>query len=181
MGGRITVESTLHKGSKFTIDLPVKFWDKVKDEASAEKKAAQELAVQDQLSGSRILLCEDNHINAEIVQLLLRNKKINVEWALNGQEGVDKFKASEPGYYDMILMDIRMPVLDGLQATQAIRKLSRAEAETIPIIAMTADVFEETIQEAQQVGLNDYLTKPIVPATLYQMIFKHLQKKQVRT
>lgn len=175
MGGRIKVESVLHKGTEFTVDLPIKFWDEVASQASAEKEAAEKLAVQDRLRGSRILLCEDNHVNAEIAQLLLRNRNVDVDWVVNGQEGVDKFNNSMPGYYDIILMDIRMPVLDGLQASEAIRKLDRVDARTVPIIAMTADVFEETIKAAGETGMNDYLTKPIVPTTLYQMIFKYLR------
>jgi len=129
------------------------------------------------LANHRMLLCEDNYLNAEIAQLLLKNKKITLDWAKDGQEGVTKFITSAPGYYDMILMDIRMPVLDGFEATKAIRKLERTDARTIPILAMTADAFEETIQAARQAGMNGYITKPIVPAILYETVFEHLQKK----
>lgn len=177
MGGRIKVESVLHKGTKFTVDLPIQFWDKVTSKASAEKEAAQKLAVQDRLKGCRILLCEDNYVNAEIAQLLLKNRNVDVDWVINGQEGIDKFNDSMPGYYDIILMDIRMPVLDGLQASEEIRKLGRVDAKVVPIIALTADVFEETIKAAVKAGMNDYLTKPIVPGTLYKMVFKYLQTK----
>ena len=76
-------------------------------------------------------MCEDNYLNAEIAQLLLKNKKVKVDWAKDGQEGVAKFSSSAPGYYQLVLMDIRMPVLDGLQATQAIRKLDRPDAKTM--------------------------------------------------
>ena len=175
MGGRINVESVLHKGTKFIVDLPLKAWNKT---GNTEKhEAAKTKAVNEALANHRMLLCEDNYLNAEIAQLLLKNKKITLDWAKDGQEGVTKFITSAPGYYDMILMDIRMPVLDGFEATKAIRKLERTDARTIPILAMTADAFEETIQAARQAGMNGYITKPIVPATLYETVFEHLQKK----
>jgi len=169
------VDSVLHEGTKFIVELPLKVWDK---DGNVEKhEAARIKVVNECLADKRILLCEDNYLNAEIVQLLLKNKKVAADWAQNGQEGLDKFIASAPGYYSLILMDIQMPVLDGLQTTRAIRQLARADAKVIPILAMTADVFEETIQEAEQVGMTAYITKPIVPTVLYQTIFEHLQKK----
>jgi len=175
MGGKIMVDSVLHEGTKFIVELPLKVWDK---DGNVEKhEAARIKVVNECLADKRILLCEDNYLNAEIVQLLLKNKKVAADWAQNGQEGLDKFIASAPGYYSLILMDIQMPVLDGLQTTRAIRQLARADAKVIPILAMTADVFEETIQEAEQVGMTAYITKPIVPTVLYQTIFEHLQKK----
>jgi len=98
-----------------------------------------------------------------------------VDWVKNGKEGVEKFNGSSANYYAAILMDIRMPILDGLAATEAIRKLERQDAATIPIIAMTADAFEETIREAKQAGMNGYVTKPIVPAVFYKTIAEKLQ------
>ena len=176
MGGKITVDSVLHKGTKFVVELPLKAWDKDSD-VEQQHEAARIKVINEGLANNRILLCEDNYLNAEIVQLLLKNKKVIVDWAKDGQEGLDKFIASQPGYYAMILMDIQMPILNGLQATKAIRELARADADTIPILAMTADVFEETIQDAKQAGMNAYITKPFVPTLLYQIIFEHLQKK----
>jgi CheY-like chemotaxis protein len=177
MGGTIKVDSVLHQGTTFTVDLPIKYFDKVAAAAASEKDNLQKQAVRTTLQGQRLLLCEDNHVNAEIAQLLLKNLQVEVDWALNGQEGVEKFQAAAPGYYAAVLMDIRMPVLDGLQATKAIRKLGRADAKTIPIIAMTADAFAETIQAAKQAGMDAYVTKPVVPATLYQTIYEQLSKK----
>jgi signal transduction histidine kinase/ABC-type amino acid transport substrate-binding protein/ActR/RegA family two-component response regulator len=177
MGGTIKVDSVLHQGTTFTVDLPIKYFDKVAAAAASEKDDGQKQAVRAALQGQRLLLCEDNHVNAEIAQLLLKNMQVEVDWALNGQEGVEKFQAAAPGYYAAVLMDIRMPVLDGLQATKAIRKLGRADAKTIPIIAMTVDAFAETIQAAKQAGMDAYVTKPVVPATLYQTIYEQLSKK----
>ena len=105
----------------------------------------------------------------------MKNKKVAVDWAKDGKEGVEKFSGSEPNYYDAILMDIRMPILDGLAATEAIRNLERQDAATIPIIAMTADAFEETINEAKNAGMDAYVTKPIVPTVFYKTIAEKLQ------
>ena len=173
LGGNIMVESRLHKGTKFTIDFPLKAWEKngnIEKQISIITKAVNET-----LANRRILLCEDNYLNAEIAQLLLKNKKMTVDWAKDGYEGINIFVDSAPGYYSMVLMDIRMPIVDGLQAAQAIRKLGRSDAKTIPIVAMTADAFEETIQAAEQAGMDAYITKPIVPATLYKTLFEQLK------
>ena len=123
------------------------------------------------------MLCEDNYLNAEIAQLLLKNKKMQVDWAHDGLEGVQKFQQSAPGFYQLILMDVRMPVLGGLEATRTIRGLQRADAKTVPIVAMTAEAFEETIQEAKKAGMNDYITKPISPNLLFKTLAKMLGKK----
>jgi len=108
---------------------------------------------------------------------LLKNKGVEIDWVLNGQAGIDKFAKSEPGFYDLILMDIRMPVLDGLQAAKAIRNLHRSDAKTIPIVAMTADAFEETIQEAKKAGMNAYVIKPLAPSLFYKTLVEELEKK----
>ena len=172
MGGRIKVTSVLHQGTKFVVDLPLQAWDR---EATAAKHAQDRVkAIDEGLAGCRVLLCEDNYLNAEIAQLLLKNKKVKVDWAKDGQEGVAKFSSSAPGYYQLVLMDIRMPVLDGLQATQAIRKLDRPDAKTIPVLAMTADAFDETIEAARKAGMDSYITKPIVPMVLYKTMFENL-------
>ena len=174
MGGTIAVESALHQGTKFVVDLPLKVWDKNGTD-DKKKEADQKKIINESLANRRILLCEDNYLNAEIAQLLLKNKKVAVDWAKDGKEGVEKFSGSEPNYYDAILMDIRMPILDGLAATEAIRNLERQDAATIPVIAMTADAFEETINEAKNAGMDAYVTKPIVPTVFYKTIAEKLQ------
>ncbi|MCH4158100.1 MAG: transporter substrate-binding domain-containing protein [Acidaminococcaceae bacterium] len=176
MGGTITVESEIYKGTKFTVDLPLECWDKTPEEATAQA-ADQKQLEQQVLAGMQVLLCEDNYLNAEIAQLLLKNKKMQVDWAHNGLEGVEKFQQSAPNYYQLILMDMRMPVLGGLEATKTIRGLQRPDAKTIPIVAMTAEAFEETIQEAKDAGMNGYITKPIAPDLFFKTLAKLLSKK----
>ena len=176
MGGTIRVESEVNKGTRFTVDLPIECFDKVYEEQNQKENALHDQQMLDILTGRRILLCEDNQINADLAQLLLKNKKLLVDWAKDGQEAVESFTNAEPGFYDLILMDLRMPRLDGLKAAEAIRKLKRPDARKIPIIAMTADAFEESIKNAQQAGMNAYVTKPIVPAALFETILDQLQK-----
>ena len=120
-----------------------------------------------ELAGRRILVAEDMEINARIMKMLLSAKKIESDLAENGQIAVDKFKESEPGYYSAILMDVRMPVLDGLGATSAIRALEREDAMKIPIIAMTANAFDEDVQRSLQAGMNAHLNKPVEQDKLF--------------
>ena len=119
------------------------------------------------LAGRRILLAEDMDINAEIMVELLSMEDMTADRAENGQIALEKFAASAPGTYAAILMDVRMPVMDGLQATQAIRALDRPDAKTVPIIAMTANAFDEDVQQSLQVGMNAHLTKPVEPQRLF--------------
>lgn len=122
------------------------------------------------LSGKRVLVAEDMAINAQIMQMLLSTKNIEAEVAENGQIAVDKFNASEEGYYDAILMDVRMPVLDGLGATEAIRALDREDAKKVPIIAMTANAFDEDVQRSLQSGMNAHLNKPVEQDKLFETL-----------
>lgn len=122
------------------------------------------------LEGLRVLIAEDFEINAEILIDILDMEGIEADHAENGQEAVDMFSASEPGYYDAILMDVRMPVLDGLGATRAIRELDREDAQTIPIIALTANAFDEDVQRSLQSGMSAHLSKPVEPDRLFETI-----------
>ena len=122
------------------------------------------------LTGRHILLAEDMLINAEIMKEILQMRDMEVDHAENGQLVVDMFAQSAPDYYDAILMDVRMPVMDGLQATAAIRALSRPDAKAIPIIAMTANAFDEDVQRSLQVGMNAHLSKPVEPEHLYETL-----------
>lgn len=122
------------------------------------------------LNGKHILLAEDILINAEIMKQLLKIKGIGVDHAENGEKTVELFENSEIGYYDAILMDVRMPVMDGLEASAAIRKLDRPDAVTVPIIAMTANAFDEDVQRSLQAGMNAHLSKPVEPERLYDTL-----------
>ena len=123
-----------------------------------------------ELKGRRILLAEDILINAEIMKELMAMKEAEVEHAENGRLAVEMFESSAPDRYDAILMDVRMPEMDGLEATQAIRALDRPDAKRIPIIAMTANAFDEDVQRSLQVGMNAHLPKPVEPDHLYQTL-----------
>ena len=122
------------------------------------------------LKGRHILLAEDIFINAEIMKELLTMKEALIDHAENGRLAVDLFAQSPPGYYDAILMDIRMPEMDGLEATRAIRSMQRPDAARVPIIAMTANAFDEDVQRSLQVGMNAHLSKPVEPEHLYQTL-----------
>ena len=122
------------------------------------------------ITGKRVLLAEDVPINAEILIELLSMREVEVDHAENGRIAVDMFTASEPGYYSAVLMDMRMPEMDGLSATEAIRSLERPDAQTIPIIALTANAFDEDVQKSLQAGLNAHLSKPVDPVVLFETL-----------
>ena len=113
------------------------------------------------ITGMNLLLVEDSPLNAEIAQFLLEDAGAKMELAGNGQEAVEAFSAHAPGYDDVILRDVMMPILDGYQATQAIRALDRSDGKTVPIVAMTANAFLEDIAKCRQAGMNDHLAKPL--------------------
>ena len=123
------------------------------------------------LQGKRILLCEDNMLNREIITELLTSKGLFVDAAENGQQGLELFSTAAPGTYQAILMDIRMPVMDGYTATRLIRGLERPDAATIPVFAVTADAFLDDQQKGKQAGMSGYLTKPIDPSQLAAALY----------
>ncbi|MCH3942279.1 MAG: ATP-binding protein [Atopobiaceae bacterium] len=176
MGGTVLATSELGHGSTFTVSLPF-------DEASAEQAAQLEDASREraekpggagvkaarklQLAGMRLLLAEDNLMNSEIAQEILRRNGAEVDTAENGQEAVDAFCSSAPGTYDAILMDIQMPRMDGYEATAAIRNSTHTDAQAIPVIAMTANAFQEDVRRALDAGMNAHTPKPLdVPQML---------------
>jgi CheY-like chemotaxis protein len=123
-----------------------------------------------ELAGRRVLLAEDVPVNAEIMMMALKMKGIEADLAENGRIAVDKYSEHEPGYYSAILMDIRMPEMDGLEATRTIRAMDRPDASEIPIIALTANAFDEDVQRSLQAGLNAHLSKPLQPAVLFETL-----------
>ena len=126
------------------------------------------------LVGRRILLAEDNELNWEVASAILEEFGFILDWAENGQICVDMFGRSEPGYYDLILMDVRMPVMNGYEATRAIRAMNRTDAD-IPIIAMTADAFSEDIHQCLESGMNAHVAKPLDIKVLMRLIQKYIR------
>ncbi len=135
---------------------------KRKKEASVVRKS--------ELKGRRVLLAEDVEVNAEIMVMVLGMREIDADVAENGRIAVDKYLEHPAGYYDAILMDMRMPEMDGLEATRLIRASGREDAEEIPIIALTANAFDEDVQRSMQAGLNAHLSKPVEPDSLFETL-----------
>ena len=174
MGGTIQVESELGSGTTFIIDIDFERVSQEDVEKYLAKEDKKQNAVVQSISGCRVLLVEDHPLNAEIAKKLLEKAGCTIDWAKNGQEGVDVFSKSNIHFYDVILMDIRMPVMDGLEAARAIRALNRKDAKTVPIIAMTANAYEEDVKKSLDAGMNAHLAKPIDPKELYKTIAKEL-------
>ena len=169
MNGDISVESESGKGTCFTVEISCR---KVPEEELQQQMEEQPENVS--LAGRRFLLAEDNGLNAEIAMTILQDADAEVELAADGKIAVDKLKDVPVGYYDAILMDIQMPNMNGYEATKAIRKLTDERAK-IPIIAMTANAFEEDRQAALAVGMDDYVAKPVEISELFRTIMKHLK------
>lgn len=173
MGGTIRVASSLGVGSIFTVTLPLSRTDTSAAEPVPEPKL--EPSVQ-RLDGCQVLLAEDHPLNVMVAQKLLERKGIVVTVAENGQIALDQFRTAPPYFFDAILMDVRMPVMDGLGATRAIRALDRPDAKTVPIIAMTANALEEDRQRSKEAGLNAHLAKPFEPAQLYTVLGQQIKR-----
>jgi len=174
MGGTISLVSEVNKGSTFTIRLHFREASGTVAHSTEASKVYEKRVEAVDFSGKKILVCEDNKLNREIACILLKAKGISVVTAENGRLGVATYLASHEGEYDAILMDLRMPEMDGFTATQRIRRAERFDAKTIPIIAMTADVFAEDIQKCLAAGMNDHIAKPIKPQVMFQTLAKHL-------
>lgn len=168
MGGSISVKSEVGVGTEFTVDL---YFEPASNE---DAPSIPEPEQRRNLKGAQILLVEDNDINIYVAQIILDRAGCIVTVAHNGQEAVDIFAASEPDHFEAILMDVRMPVMDGITATEVIRAMDRDDAKNIPIIAMTADAFEEQQKKTLDAGMTHHLSKPIDPPMLYHVLSTYL-------
>ncbi len=171
MGGELLVESRPGVGSKFTFTLAFPVCEK-ESPAASEPVGNTEI----QLEGLRILLAEDNDLNAEIAVELLKARGMTADRAKDGQQAVELFARSEEGFYAVVLMDVNMPGKDGMTATREIRALDRPDAAAVPIIAMTANTFQEDRDRASECGMNGFLSKPFDVIQLYQMLRDSLSK-----
>ena len=185
MNGEITVESKKGVGTVFTVLVTVRksgsspdgAGEDALDSGSSSGAEKPDASVQDDplveqaaLEGMHVLIAEDVELNAEILMDLLAMEGVSADHAWNGKEAVDLFAQHEPGFYQAVLMDLRMPVLDGLGAVKAIRELSREDAKSIPIIALSANAFDEDVQRSLQAGLNAHLSKPIDVDKLFETL-----------
>ena len=176
MGGTISFESKEGTGTTFVIRIPFRIDTDRKDRTEAEEKT--ETSIQ----GLHVLLTEDNELNMEIAEFVLQNEGTVVTKAWNGQEAVDIFRKSSPGEFDVILMDIMMPVMNGYEAAKMIRSLDREDAKVIPIIAMTANAFIEDRMRAKEAGMDEHIAKPVDGKLLVKVInelVKHNQREQL--
>ena len=155
MGGTISVTSEVGKGSTFVVELPFEMG------AAPEKSKKEEADKENSIHGLNLMLVEDNELNAEILMELLKLEGAECTICENGKRILEAFEQSVPGEYDMILMDVQMPVMNGYEATEAIRRSSHEQAKTIPIIAMTANAFSEDMQHSLAAGMNAHISKPV--------------------
>ncbi len=175
MGGTITVSSQVDKGSLFRVELELRILDE-QDEKKKEDEAAEDME-EISLEGLHLLAAEDNEINAEILSELLNIEGVSCEIVENGKIAAERFADSEEGKFDAILMDVQMPVMNGYEATRAIRALKRDDAVQIPIIAMTANAFAEDVKEALNAGMNAHVAKPIDMKLLKKTLYQWIQRK----
>ncbi len=181
MNGDIIVESELGKGSRFTVQLSLKLGNQVAPDQKSEEAQEQEMVQalnKEALAEKRLLLVEDNELNREIAVELISQTGVSVDSAENGQEALACFEKMPENHYDMIFMDIQMPVMDGYEATAKLRRLARRDAPQIPIIAMTANAFAEDIRKSREAGMNEHLTKPLDIGALMKCLEKWLGEKK---
>ena len=171
MGGTIECRSKLGEGTTYCITIPFAI-----DSSAAPRVEETAVLPAATPAGMHVLLAEDNELNIEIAVFVLENAGVTVTKAVNGQDALDQFAASAPGTFDAIIMDVMMPVMDGYQATRAIRQLDRPDAGSIPILAMTANAFVEDRRRAYEAGMNEHLTKPLEPEVVLRTLAKYRSK-----
>ncbi|WP_432627329.1 ATP-binding protein [Brotaphodocola sp.] len=171
MGGTIKVESKLDVGTVCTILIPIEIDYSYREDTAGRKEVSDQM-----LAGCRVLLAEDNELNMEIAKFFLENAGMEVTMARNGKEAVEIFETSEESSFDLVLMDIMMPVMDGLEAARAIRGMARRDAREIPIFAMTANAFADDVELSKHAGMNEHLTKPLDEEMLISTIRQYMEK-----
>ena len=176
MHGEIQCESEQGKGTKFTFTIKARHINKKqrRRDRSANKPVID-------LSGIRVLICEDNPMNQDMEKKVLVRMNCEVDIAEDGKVGVEMFRNSEKGYYNIVLMDIRMPEMDGLQATKAIRSLEREDAKTTPILAVSANAFSEDVRKSIEAGMNEHLSKPVDARILHQKIREYCKVDNIHS
>ena len=172
MGGTISFESKEGTGTTFVIRIPFRIDTDMKDRTEAEEKT------ETSIHGLHVLLTEDNELNMEIAEFVLQNEGAVVTKAWNGQKAVDIFRKNRPGEFDVILMDIMMPVMNGYEAAKMIRSLDREDAKVIPIIAMTANAFTEDKMRAKEAGMDEHIAKPVDGKLLVKVINELVKRDQ---
>ena len=175
MGGKIAVESIRGKGTTFILDLPIPLATTELLEQWQEKRYNQENRAI--LQHKRILLCEDHPLNRKIAERLLASKGMQVENAENGALGVAMFAHSPVHYYDAVLMDIRMPVMDGIEAATKIRALDRGDSKVVPIIAMTANAFDDDLEQTRKAGMNAHISKPVDRELFFKVLAEQIEMR----
>ena len=170
MGGNLTVDSEEGKGSRFSFTLTFPIYEKENEEENIVLEPVS-------LEGKHILVVEDNDLNAEIVQTLLEMDGCLVSLANNGKEAIEVYEKNESYTFDCILMDIRMPVMNGMEATRCIRTSEKEDARTIPIVALSANAFDEDMKKSIDCGMNGHLSKPINVEMLHEVLQKVLQSE----
>lgn len=171
MGGTIELESVKNVGSTFTVTLSFEI-----DTHHEEEPCLKQKPIKENLSGIKVLLVEDNELNMEIAKFILENHGMNVTTASNGKEALDIFASSKEKEFDLILMDIMMPVMDGLAATKKIRAMNRKDAGQIPIFAMTANAFTDDIEESHKAGMDEHLSKPLDENKMLDLIKRYVSR-----
>ena len=172
MGGTISVKSKVGEGSEFTVELELESLEKEADAAGSGTDLYD-------LSGCRLLMVEDNEINAEIVMMILSQYGIEADWAENGKTGMEQVRDHPAGYYDAVLMDIQMPVMNGFEATKEIRALEGDYFKTLPVIAMSANAYDEDVKACLAAGMNAHLAKPFNPEDLFQLLYEQIRRKDI--
>lgn len=169
MGSNIRLDSEPGEGSTFSFSIPLKLGESMETEEQEEEIS---------FDGCHILVVEDNELNSEIARSLLEDRNFRVDCVYDGAQAVERIRTTEPGTYDVILMDIMMPVMNGLDATRAIRSMEREDCRTIPIVAMSANAFDDDLKKSVECGMNGHLSKPVEVDKLYQTLDKVIRKNR---